>query len=130
MRALENVHPDHDFVSKTGNRLKSLYDLYKELEHMSDSEFEHHVHEDRNDFQAWVHKIVRDKGLAKKLEKQKTREGMAEAVRQRIHSLEFEKKERQSIPLNSMRRGMKEFSIGLVVGLAMGFMVARAFGLL
>ena len=55
------------FICMDGKPIKSLVELGKELDAMSDEVFYHHVTPDRNDFANWVNDILKEAQLAQDL---------------------------------------------------------------
>ena len=63
------------FVVADGRKLKSLVDLAKALESMSEEVFRHHVNDIRNDFSNWVNDVFQDAGLSEELAKVRDKAG-------------------------------------------------------
>jgi flavoprotein len=61
------------FVMKNGKKLKSMYDLVKSLEKMSDDIFTHHVTPYKNDFCAWIYHAFGEVELARLLANEKNK---------------------------------------------------------
>jgi len=61
------------FLLKNGKRLKSLLDLTKSLEKMSDDVFSHHVTPYKNDFSAWIYHVFNEVELARMLANEKNK---------------------------------------------------------
>jgi hypothetical protein len=68
------------FYLNGGGVLKSTSDLAQALKTMSSEVFSHHVNQERNDFYNWVKDVFKDKALAAKLKRCKTKESMAKAI--------------------------------------------------
>lgn len=68
------VHEENYFILKSGEKLKSIYDLINALEYMSDDVFNHHVSLKHNDFASWINYILKLDDLAKLLGDIKKRE--------------------------------------------------------
>ena len=66
---------ERHFVVADGRKLKSLVDLAKALETMSEEVFRHHVNDIRNDFSNWVNDVFQDAGLSEELAKVKDKAG-------------------------------------------------------
>jgi hypothetical protein len=64
---------DKYFVLKNGKKLKSLFDLAKGLEKMSDDVFSHHVTPYKNDFSAWIYHVFSEVELARMLANEKNK---------------------------------------------------------
>lgn len=71
---------NQDFITRDGTKLASLKDLYGHLSAMSEDEFRHHVHEQRNDFASWVEHSHGDKFLAQSLRQSKSKEDMQKMI--------------------------------------------------
>ena len=56
--------PQKYFFLHEGGELKSLEELYIELQTMEPRVFEHHVNEERNDFANWIRDVMDDRYLA------------------------------------------------------------------
>lgn len=59
------------FIVADGNRIKSILELARALETMSEEIFRHHVNETRNDFSNWIRDVFEDNTLADELAKAK-----------------------------------------------------------
>lgn len=125
---LYNVPKEHNFKLKNGRQIKNLHGLSKHLDSMDDDTFNHHVNEEKNDFRSWIYDIVNDVHLADKVSKAKDRKGMAKAVKKRVTRLQKEKNHHHKVMEQGIRWGVKEFGMGLVIGLFIGFVILRALG--
>jgi hypothetical protein len=76
VRAYNVVEPERYFFLHGGGELKSLEELFVELQTMEHETFSHHVTSDRNDFALWVRDVMGDKYLAKNLALAKSRDEM------------------------------------------------------
>ena len=74
-KILGEAPEEHHFVVADGRKLKSLVDLAKALETMSEEVFKHHVNDLRNDFSNWVNDVFQDAGLSEELAKVKDKAG-------------------------------------------------------
>lgn len=61
------IDPGKYFFLHEGGELKSLEELYIELQTMEPRVFEHHVNAERNDFANWIRDVMGDRYLAHKL---------------------------------------------------------------
>jgi hypothetical protein len=61
------------FTMKNGKKLKSMYDLIKALEKMSDDIFSYHVTPYKNDFCAWIYHAFQEVELARLLANEKNK---------------------------------------------------------
>jgi hypothetical protein len=73
------------FWSRDGQIFKSLYELERGLNSMSDESFRYHANEGRNDFSTWVREVIGDETLANSLAKTLNRLDAAMKVEGRIH---------------------------------------------
>lgn len=87
-RRLGDVPDEKRFWCHDGRNIKSLSELGKSLEDMSDETFCYHSCEQRKDFSKWVREVVGDEKLANDLSKAKLRIKASQAVAQRISFLE------------------------------------------
>lgn len=63
------------FIVADGNRIKSILELARALETMSEEVFRHHVNDARNDFSNWVRDVFNDNAVADELAKAKDKAG-------------------------------------------------------
>jgi len=77
------IKPEHHFVLKGGDRIKSIEELKESLKLMKDHIFNHHVNKDKNDFSNWVRDIIKDGKLAKNISNAKSKQGMIKAIERR-----------------------------------------------
>ncbi len=71
---LEQEAPQEQiFRLKGGEELKSLNELRKALNYMTDEEFSHHVTPERNDFATWVKETLKNQELYEKIKGIKTK---------------------------------------------------------
>jgi hypothetical protein len=61
------------FLLKNGRKLRSMYDLVKALEKMSDEVFSYHVTPYKNDFSAWIYHVFSEVELARLLANEKNK---------------------------------------------------------
>ncbi len=127
-KKLDDVPDEHSFKLKSGKQVKNLYELALDLAGMDDETFQHHVNDEKNDFRSWILEIVNDEHLADKLSKVKDRKKMAKLVDKRVLQLEQEKNHREKIAKDGFKWGVREFGIGLVTGLFIGFVLLKAMG--
>ena len=119
---LSDVVTKHEFNIHMGTSIKNLQELAEALEIMDDDVFNHHVTKEKNDFSNWVKDIIEDVNLSNDLLKAKTRKKSFEAISKRIENLKKLKsglvvKEKKSLFTN-------HFLIGLILGLALGFVIS------
>jgi len=89
------------FYVCNGDVLKDLDELLNAVENMDDQSLAHHFNSEKNDFAEWVRKVLRERDLANKLKYSKTREEMAEIIRNRINTPT--EKERKKEIIESMK---------------------------
>jgi hypothetical protein len=87
-RRLGYVPDEKRFWCQDGKVVKSLKELEKALNDMSDETFHYHAGEGRNDFTSWIGDVVGDNKLANDLSKAKSRMQASKAVAQRISFLQ------------------------------------------
>lgn len=80
LNLFKNVKPEEYFCLYNGVVLKNLHDLIDILEVIDDETFKHHVRKDRNDFSNWIEHVIKDKNLASKIKKAKSKEEMIEII--------------------------------------------------
>jgi hypothetical protein len=67
MATYEVADPQKYFFLHEGGELKSLEELFIELQAMEPRVWEHHVNAERNDFANWVRDVMGDRYLAHKI---------------------------------------------------------------
>lgn len=87
-RRLGDVLDEKRFWCHDGRFVKSLKELAKALDDMSDETFHYHSGEGRSDFSNWVREVIGDDKLARDLGKANSRVQASQAVTQRISFLE------------------------------------------
>jgi len=92
---LSDVKPKHYFWLNDGTTIKNLSELSGAMSKISDDIFRHHVSDQRNDFYNWVKDVHKDRKLAAKLLKAKTKEEIAEYIKTRIGEIGNVKKTKQ-----------------------------------
>ena len=123
-KVLDDVKPEHEFKTKDGVNVRNLHQLEATLNDMSDKTFDHHVDEDKNDFKNWINNILGDEELANSLSNCKTKQQMIAEMRSRIHRL-HKIRHRGVCPYDKhIAHGAGSFSMGLIVGLLAGIMIA------
>jgi hypothetical protein len=81
---LENVKPEHMFVTKDGQKIRNISQLQKSLVRMSDDVFDHHTKQGRNDFSNWIKDIYKDKALAETVVKCRTKKELADKLKEKL----------------------------------------------
>ena len=74
------TEPNQRFFVHQGNALWSLEDLFTELQTMPESQFAHHVNDQRNDFAEWTRHCFQDHFLAKKMEQANSVEELQKTI--------------------------------------------------
>ncbi|MBN2053013.1 Flp pilus assembly complex ATPase component TadA [Candidatus Woesearchaeota archaeon] len=95
---LRAVDKKHSFVLQNGHIIRSLTELEKELQRISQDVFSHHVNEHKNDFAAWIYHIVNDADLAEALTHVKNKEETIMLIKARINELNEERLGRKIVP--------------------------------
>ncbi len=70
------TNPDQYFYLHGGGSLRSIEELFAELQTMDQTTFRHHVNQQRNDFASWVRDVMDDRFLAKNIELTQDRDQM------------------------------------------------------
>lgn len=83
-KKLENVSNDKYFRAANGTVIKSLMELERAFENMSDETCIYHANERKNDFSSWVRDVIDDNELANSLWNIKDRREAQVAVLRRI----------------------------------------------
>ncbi len=71
----------------TNENLRSLNELSLSLDSADNDVFRYHVTRDRNDFEAWIREMVKDKELAREIARVKTKETLIRKIGERIEEL-------------------------------------------
>jgi len=80
--------PQHlSFWLCTNENLRTLADVSEALSKANDDVFRYHVNRDKNDFEAWIRDVVRDKDLAREIARVKTRETLIRKISERLAEL-------------------------------------------
>ena len=66
-RVLVCANGEQCFWTNDGKIISNLVELRDTFEHMADEVFAHHVNKSKNDFADWIHYVLGDTELAKKL---------------------------------------------------------------
>lgn len=115
---LKDVPNEKHFVTKDGTKLKNLNELYLKVGSMHDKDFDHHVNEKRNDFANWVHHVVGDTHLAKKLHKSNSKNYVHKHLAKRVSYLN-----RIKNFVNPKGYGVRMFIFGLLIGYILGIIL-------
>ncbi len=71
------------FYVKNGSVLRSVEELFEELQVIEQEDFEHHFSEEYhggNDFAEWIEHVIGDKFLAERVRRCEDREGLAKEI--------------------------------------------------
>src|SRR3989338_8213746 len=71
----------------TNENLRSLADVSEALQKATDDVFRYHVNRDKNDFEAWIREVIKDKDLAREIARVKTKETLVRKISERINNL-------------------------------------------
>lgn len=82
---------EYQFYLKDGRRLKNVFELVDALEDMSEEMFKEHVTQTKNDFSNWIKDVFEEHGVAKEIEKVRSRIDTQKALLRRL--IEAAKKE-------------------------------------
>jgi len=123
-RMLSNVNPKQAFKLHMGSEITDLKSLFEALNIMDDTSFKHHVTGSKNDFANWVRDVLDDKDLASALHSTKDRMHMIQLVKKRVQFLDSIKTE-QGLSTVFMAYSVLDFIIGLAVGIAAGYLIAK-----
>ncbi len=112
------------FHLRTGERLRSLYDLKQAAESMDQSTFGHHVSEGKNDFSKWVREVHRDHELATDIQNVQSAKELHEHMTKRISALS-RLRSKDIFHMHHFRLAWLDFAIAVAIGLVIGivFMV-------
>ena len=126
-KLLEKVRsPGSYFKLHMGTELASLDELRDSLKSMNNTTFNHHVNEHKNDFASWVLDVIKDKELAKNLNRTQKKDETLKIVNSRI--LWLKNKVGANCPYVNFTCQIKEFVTGLLTGIFLGFILARMIG--
>ena len=74
------IKKEHYFYLSNGKAIKTISELKRVLKIMDEPTFYHHVTEHKSDFAAWVFHVFKDKKLAEKIGRIKTKEELIKAL--------------------------------------------------
>jgi hypothetical protein len=118
---LSDVKAESYFKIHLGTNIGNLFELKEALTIMSNDSFKHHVNSQKNDFSAWVRNVIKDKDLAKSIEKITEREHMRDIISVRLD--ELEKSAAGETFNEDVRNTAMDFIMGIVVGFIIGLIV-------
>ncbi len=120
-RVLMRVPAPVSFWLCTNENLRSLSDLASALEEADNDVFRYHVSRDRNDFEAWIRDIVKDKELAREIARVKTKETLIRKINERVEALRVTVKRHQKAnarkkPIKNRKKGRTQKRSGKKAG--------------
>jgi hypothetical protein len=86
-RYLSKVPERVSFWLCTGAQLRSLKELSKVLQEISDDVFRYHVNRDKNDFENWIRDVIHHKELAREISRIKTKETLSRKIDEGVEEL-------------------------------------------
>ena len=86
-RYLSKVPERVSFWLCTGAQLRSLKELSKVLQEISDDVFRYHVNRDKNDFENWIRDVIHHKELAREISRIKTKETLSRKIDEGVAEL-------------------------------------------
>ena len=78
------IQPEQFFWIYDGIALRDLRDLHEALREMSQEQFDFHTNREGNDFAKWIEGVFGEVQLARKIEKARTREALANLIANHI----------------------------------------------
>jgi len=88
VKKMKNVPVKNAFYVIDGTVLRNLYDLADKLDKIESQHFNHHVTDEKDDFQAWVKDVIKEMELAEHLLESKSSDTHAKVVyRHIVHKL-------------------------------------------
>ncbi len=106
-KSLKDVRPEHQFILKTGEKIKNLEELVSKLRGMADDVFTHHVNDTRNDFRRWINDIINDKPLADALGSLLRKNEILTAISSRMRELK-KRKEHATLAAKIIKKPLKK----------------------
>jgi signal peptidase I len=87
-KILRDVPPEKAFWFNNGTVIRNIYELSRELNHISDYDFQYHCNTDHDDFANWIGGALLDISLSQKLRSIKNKKDYIRAINRRIFYLE------------------------------------------
>lgn len=97
------------FVTKDGQVIKNINELYLALSDMDDTTYDHHANNQRNDFSSWL-KYQNFFQLASGVEAANSKEDATQILRKHIKSLEDQAENKHSVNIGKNIEGLKQVS--------------------
>jgi hypothetical protein len=87
---LSDCPPDKSFWTCNGTVVRNIYELKNTINALNDLAFRYHVNNDnhKNDFAAWIHDVIEDNELAKRLRDILDKGKYVAVIEKRIKQLE------------------------------------------
>ena len=132
---MSNCEPEHQFITKKGDIIKSMAELAQKIKQMDDETYMHHANEQRNDFSNCVKDIMKDEDLASEIKKSKNKNEASARIEEKIKRLnkikdhlktieEKEKTQFSSAKMNAdEKRGMHDYIYGIIIGTVTGLLL-------
>ncbi|MFC1648577.1 hypothetical protein ACFL1B_03900 [Nanoarchaeota archaeon] len=77
---MSDIPSQQYFYACDGSIIRSLEELFLELQHMPEHVFSHHVNEERNDFHSWINDVFGNYKLAQNLKDARTKDDVLRHV--------------------------------------------------
>ncbi|MEM4259767.1 MAG: hypothetical protein QXG00_00865 [Candidatus Woesearchaeota archaeon] len=119
---IKEAKEDEVFIAKNNIKAKNIFELKKAIETMNDEEFSHHLNNDKNDFANWIEYSLEDKILADSVRQSKTKEEVLRSIDNRTSLLTKEIGKSHIISDFTL---LKDFLIGLIIGLVAGGIIGK-----
>jgi hypothetical protein len=108
------------FHFKNGRFARNIWDLRRELEVISDAEYNEHANSQKNDFANWIEHSVGDKMLAEKLRKAGNKNDAVLMLKGKISEISGEIGKSHIVSDFDL---IKDFLLGLLIGLVIGMAI-------
>ena len=92
------------FYLRKGSIVHDLKELAEALKTMDDEEYNHHVNDERNDFADWVEHSLNKKKAAERMRKAKTRQELANSIKERTIRPPPERKKHTTVTNKSKKK--------------------------
>lgn len=121
-KMIKEAKDEEVFVTKNNFKAKNIFELRKAVQEMNDDEFSHHLNNEKNDFANWIEHCLDDKILAEDVQKAKTKDEVIKCIDNRTGLLT--KEIGKSHIVNDFTL-LKDFLIGLIIGLIAGGLIGK-----
>ncbi len=133
---LSDVDPEHYFITRNGEEIKSMQDMADRLSQMDEETFNHHANEEKNDFSNWIQDVVKDRELAQEI-KDKGKTEAADEIASKVKRLnkvkehlkvieDHEKKafdELENTVKSKGRNPIHDYVYGIIIGTVTGLLL-------